>query len=173
MDRVDLFEWDVARWLPRGAGKMRNLLALAEAAKAVVTPKGAWTKHTRERGYAHCILGAIEEALGLAPETAELDERGAALIKALARELGVREPAAHRAAFGGYVTNLCYVTRCATVIMKFNDARTTTQRKVLGLFQRVIDRLEDEAKHRSRRRRVRRLLKTVTPTMQSPEAVAA
>jgi hypothetical protein len=150
-------------------GKMRSLLALAKRAKAIVTPKGAWTKHTRERGYAHCALGAIEKALGLAPETAELDERGAGLIKAMARELGVREHP-----FGGYVSNLCYITRCAAVIMKFNDARTTTQRDVLGLFQRVIDRLEGEAKHRRWRRQVRLLLKGATTTaMRSSEKVAA
>jgi hypothetical protein len=153
---------------------MRNLLALAKAAKAVITPKGTWTKHARERGYTHCMLGAIEEALSLAPETAELDERGAALIKALARELGVREYAAYRAAFTGYFSDLCYITHCAAVIIKFNDAKTTTQHKVLGLFQRVIDRLEGEAKHRRWRQQVRQLLKgATTKAMQSPAKVAA
>jgi hypothetical protein len=137
---------------------MRSLLAHAKAAEAVITPKGAWTKRARQRGDAHCALGAIEEVLGLAPETAELDERGAALIVALAQELGVREHAAYQAAFHGYFSKLCYVVHCAAVVMKYNDARTTTQRKVLRLFQRVIARLEDEAKHCRSRQQVRQLL---------------
>ena len=119
-------------------------------------------------------MGAIEEVLGLAPETAELDERGAALIVALARELGVREHAVYRTVFRGNFSKLCYISHCAAVVMKYNDARTTTQRKVLGLFQRVIDRLEGEAKHRRWRQQVRKLLKGATTTaMQPPEKVAA
>jgi hypothetical protein len=152
---------------------MRSLLAHAKAAKAVITPKGAWTKCARQRGHSHCALGAIEEVLGLAPETAELDDRGAALIMALARELGVREYATYRRAFRGYFSKLCYITHCAAVIMKFNDARTTTQRKVLGLFQRVIDRLEGEAKHRRGRQQVRQLLKGATTTAMQPLANVA
>jgi hypothetical protein len=153
---------------------MRSLLAHAKAAKAVITPTGAWTKRARQRGDSRCALGAIEEVLGLAPETAELDERGAALIIALARELGVREHAAYRAAFRGYFSKLCYVSHCAAVVMKYNDARTTTQRKVLGLFQRVMNRLEGEAKHRRWRQQVRQLLNGATAkAMHAPEKVAA
>jgi hypothetical protein len=153
---------------------MRSLLAHAKAAKAVITPKGVWTKRARQRGHARCALGAIEEVLGLAPETAELDERGAALIIALARELGVRDHAAYRTAFRGYFSKLCYVSHCAAVIMKYNDARTTTQRKVLRLFKRVIARLETEAKHRRARQQVRQLLNNAgTKAMQPPEKVAA
>jgi hypothetical protein len=153
---------------------MRSLLVHAKAAKAVIAPKGAWTKRARQRGHSHCALGAIEEVLGLAPETAELDERGAALIVALARELGVREHAVYRTVFRGNFSKLCYISHCAAVVMKYNDARTTTQRKVLGLFQRVIDRLEGEAKHRRWRQQVRKLLKGATTTaMQPPEKVAA
>ncbi|MGA8610637.1 MAG: hypothetical protein WB760_02765 [Xanthobacteraceae bacterium] len=119
-------------------------------------------------------MGAIEEVLDLAPETAELDERGAALIVALARELGVREHAAYQAAFHGYFSKLCYVVHCAAVVMKYNDARTTTQRKVLGLFQRVVDRLEGEAKHCRSRQQVRQLLHgATTKAMQPLEKVAA
>src|ERR1700683_5262716 len=67
---------------------MRSLLVHAKAAKAVITPKGAWTKRARQRGNAHCALGAIEEVLCLVPETAELDGRGAALIIALPSPVG-------------------------------------------------------------------------------------
>jgi hypothetical protein len=136
---------------------MCSLLAHAEAAKAVITPKGAWTKRARQRGNAHCALGAIEEVLGLVPETAELDGRGAALIIALARELGVLEYAAYHAASRGYFSKLCYVVHCASVVMKHNDARSTTQRTVLRLFERVIARLEAEAKHRRSGQQLRQL----------------
>jgi hypothetical protein len=153
---------------------MRSLLAHAKATKAVITPKGVWTKRARHRGNALCALGAIEEVLGLAPDTADLDERGAALIVALARELGVREHAAYQAAFHGYLSKLCYVVHCAAVVMKYNDARTTTQRKVLGLFQRVIARLEGETKHRRWRQQVRQLLNGATAkAMHAPEKIAA
>ena len=153
---------------------MRSLLAHAKAAKAVITPKGSWTKRARQRGNAHCALGAIEEVLGLAPETAELDGRGAALIIALARELGVPEHAAYRSAFRGYFSKLCYVSHCAAAVMKYNDARATTQRKVLRLFQRVIARLEDETKHRHSRRQVRQVRRgATTKTVRRLQAVAA
>ena len=153
---------------------MRSLLVHAKAAKAVITPKGAWTKRARQRGNAHCALGAIEEVLGLVPETAELDERSAALIIALARELGVREYTAYRPASSGYFSKLCYVVHCAAVVMKHNDARTTTQRKVLRLFERVIARLEAEAKHRSSGQQVRQLLnRAITKPIQPLENVAA
>jgi len=149
---------------------MRSVLPHAKVAKAVITPKGAWTKRARRRGNAYCALGAIEQVLALAPETAELDERGATLIIALARELGVREHAACRAAFHGHFSKLCYVIHCAAVVMKYNDARTTTQRKVLGLFQRVIARLEAEAKHRRSRQQVRQLLSgAITKAIRPPE----
>jgi len=156
---------------------MRSLLAHAKAAKAVIRPKGSWTKRARQRGNAHCALGAIEEVLGLTPETAELDGRGAALIIALARELGVPEHAAYRSAFRGYFSKLCYVSHCAAAVMKYNDARATTQRKVLRLFQRVIARLEDETKHRHSRRQVRQVRQVrrgaTTKTVRRLQAVAA
>jgi hypothetical protein len=78
-------------------------------------PKGHGQNARANAATAHCALGAIEEALDLAPETAELDERGAALIVALARELGVRRHAAYRTAFRGNFSKLCYISHCAAV----------------------------------------------------------
>ena len=70
----------------------------------------------------------------------------------------------------------CLVTNSdgACSSLSVNDASTTTQRKVLGLFQRVIDRLDGGAERRRWRRQVRQLLKgAATTAMQSPEQVDA